>query len=126
MTGLVITSFNCPNYLKLCFESLLRADLSRIDKICIVDDCSTDPEVYRLITWFTINVQKNVGTTLKTENKSIKDSLLTGFNYFFEDGFDTVINLDGECQVRYNFVDKLLQNENCYEGQIIHLTNKII
>jgi len=114
MIGLIVTCFNRPNYLKLCFESLLRADLSRIDKIHIVDDNSTDPETLKLIDWFSKKVNVNVATTLKTENKSIKDSLLTGFNYFFEEGYDTVINLDGDALVRNDFVDRLLELHDKY------------
>ena len=112
--GLIITTYNRPNYLKVCFESLLRADLSKIEKVCVIDDCSTDPEVIKLINWFTIRVPKNASTVLKTENKSIKDSLLTGFNTFFEEGFDTVINLDGDAIVRTDFVDRLLDLHNKY------------
>ena len=108
MTGLVITTFDRPQYLKLCFESLLRADLSKIDRIVIVDDKSTDEETLKLINSFSVNSPVNVGMRLKPENKSIKDSLLIGFQDLLEHGCDTLINLDGDAIVRNDFVDVLL------------------
>lgn len=119
MTGLLITTYNRPNYLSLCFESLLRADLSNIDRIVIVDDNSTDPEVIPLINQFSIRVQCNVGTVLKQENKSIKDSLLTGINNLLEWGCDTFINLDGDAIVRNDFVDRLLDLKQKYPALIV-------
>lgn len=119
MIGLVITTFNRANYLHLCFESLLRADLSNIDRIVIVDDNSTDPEVIPLINQFSIRVQCNVGTILKQENKSIKDSLLTGINNLLEWGCDTFINLDGDAIVRNDFVDRLLDLKQKYPALIV-------
>ncbi len=117
--GLIICTFNRANYLRLCFESLLRADLSRIKKILIIDDHSSASEVFKLIEWFSKKAPVSVGTILKTENKSIKDSLLTGFNELFEDGFDTVINLDGDAIVRNDFVDRLMNLKNKYLAMIV-------
>lgn len=118
MTGLVITTFNRPNYLRLCFESLLRSDLSKISRIVIVDDNSTDREVMLLINNFTVKVLCNTGLHLKTENKSIKDSLLTGFQDLIDHGCDTLINLDGDAIVRNDFVDVLLALHERYPAGI--------
>ena len=116
--GLVITTYNRPQYLKLCFESLLMADLSKIDRIVIVDDNSTDAYVLPLINNFTVKVQCNTGLHLKTENKSIKDSLLTGFQDLIDHGCDTLINLDGDAIVRNDFVDVLLALHGRYPAGI--------
>lgn len=118
MTGVVITTFNRPQYLKLCFESLLRADLSKIDRIIIVDDKSTDEETLKLINSFSVNSPVNVGMRLKPENKSIKDSLLIGFQDLLEHGCDTLINLDGDAIVRNDFVDVLLALHQKYPALI--------
>ena len=52
--GLVICTFNRPAYLKRLFDSLRRADLSKLNRICIVDDASTDIETKKLINSFWI------------------------------------------------------------------------
>jgi glycosyltransferase involved in cell wall biosynthesis len=46
--GLLITTFNRPEYLRQTLESLKRADLHNA-QIFIVDDCSRDNETLRLI-----------------------------------------------------------------------------
>ncbi len=116
-TALIITTFNRPEYLKLCFESLQRADLSKIGFILIVDDNSTNAKTIQLIEEF--KMPPFISVYRKTENKSIKDSLLYGFNYLFESGFDTVINLDGDAIVRNDFVDRLLDLKLKYPELIV-------
>jgi glycosyltransferase involved in cell wall biosynthesis len=111
--GLLICTYNRPQYLKLCFESLQRADLSKIFEVFIVDDCSTDKLVEKLIVDFVVN-DKNRSVFYKPENLSIKDSLLYGFNRLFGLGCDTVINLDGDAIVRNDFVDRLLELHEKY------------
>lgn len=116
--GLVITTYNRPQYLKLCFESLLRADLSKIDRIVIVDDKSTDEETLNLLMNFHVDISISLLVRLKPENKSIKDSLLIGFQDLLEHGCDTLINLDGDAIVRNDFVDVLLALHQKYPALI--------
>jgi len=118
MTGLVITTFDRPNYLRLCFESLLMADLSKIDRIVIVDDNSTDAEVLQLTMNFIASLDCSTLVIRKIENLSIKDSLLTGFKNLLEHGCDTLINLDGDAIVRNDFVDVLLTLHQKYPALI--------
>lgn len=115
--ALLITTFNRPEYLKLCLESLKRADLSKIGFILIVDDNSTHPETLNLLDNFELS--PFILVKHKEQNRSIKDSLLYGFSYLFENGFNTVINLDGDAIVRNDFVDRILDLKLRYPDLII-------
>ncbi len=116
--SLIITTFNRPLYLSQCLDSLRRADLSKIESIMIVDDCSTDHETINLIDAFKKEFD-NVIVYPKLENKSIKDSLLIGFDYFFERGFSICINLDGDALIRNDAVDKIMAVKNKYPDMIV-------
>jgi len=106
--ALLICTYNRPQYLKQCLDSLRRADLSRIDELMIVDDASTNPETLQLIDGFNFkDSHKNL--TGKLENKGIKDSLLIGYEQLFQRN-DIVINLDSDALVRNDFVDRLISN----------------
>lgn len=106
--GLLITTFNRPNYLRQCLESVRRSDIPEGSTIMIVDDASTDPETRRLIDSFDypgVNLHKSY----KSKNLSIKDSLLHGFNFLFSVyNCDIVCNLDGDAIVRKDFLTVLL------------------
>lgn len=116
--GLVLCTYNRSGYLKECLDSLKMADLSKINSILIVDDCSTDPETLSLISELNIG-GVNIVCHIKSENKSIKDSLLYGYEYFFNNGYETVINLDGDAVVNNQFVDKILAVKNKYPDLIV-------
>lgn len=105
--GIVITTYNRPEYLRQCLDSLRLADLSKIRCILFVDDHSTDSSVVQLISDFEIP-GINMLCIAKEKNESIKSSLLFGFNWFFENGYDLVINLDGDAIVNNLFVDRIL------------------
>jgi len=105
--ALLICTYNRPQYLRQTLWSLERADLSKIDKIIIVDDCSTDKETHKLISNFIIFAVKTV-SFINDVNSGIKYSLTVGYEYAFSHGFDIVINLDSDAIVRPDFVDRLL------------------
>src|ERR1700739_1204301 len=101
--ALLICTFNRPEYLKQCLESLNHADLSKLSEILIIDDASTDQETLQLI--------RNSGyeAIISFENKGIKHSLLTGYSLLFGKGNDLVINLDSDAIVRRDFVNRLIE-----------------
>lgn len=124
--GLLICTYNRPEYLKLCLESLKRADLSKVNAMIFVDDNSSNLETVDLIhnfSEFGLNVNPtekfNLEKSFKDQNKSIKHSLLTGFQYLLEYGCDTFINLDGDAIVRNDFVDVLLSHHEKYPEGIV-------
>lgn len=107
MIGVLISSFNRPNYLHQCLESVRRADLSKVGSILIVDDASTDPETIRLINEFDIEGVEVIKAFSKT-NRSIKGSLLFGLDLLFNH-FSVVTNLDGDAVVHPQAFNKLIE-----------------
>lgn len=114
-TGIIICTFNRPHYLRECFDSLLRADLSNC-KIFIVDDGSTDGNTNRMIRDFKPACE--VVIIRKPRRKGIKDSLLTGFQRAFEE-CELVMNIDSDAIVRNDFVKVLLALKKKLPSRII-------
>lgn len=117
--GLVICTFNRPAYLKRLLDSLRRADLSKLNYICIVDDASTDIQTKILINYFWVpNVA--IYKISKPQRMSIKDSLLKGYDHlFYEAGCDIAMNLDGDAIVRNDFLNVLVGMKMKFKGNIV-------
>lgn len=114
--GLLITTYNRPQYLRQCLESILRSTAIKRDdvEILIVDDGSTNSETLELI-------NPDWASTIKKPRAGIKDSLLKGYNYFFNDYNDVglVINLDGDAIVRNDFLEILLSLKKRFNECIV-------
>jgi glycosyltransferase involved in cell wall biosynthesis len=108
--GLLITTFNRPEYLRQTLESLKRADLHGA-QILIVDDCSRDNETLRLI-----NPYKKIRNH---KNLTIRYSVQIGFDYLIKQGCDTLINLDSDAIVRCDFLTRLLELYKQFPDRII-------
>lgn len=115
--SLIITTFNRPDYLKQCFESICDADLSQIDTILIVDDHSDDVKTLKLIDDFWIDDIEIIKAYSK-ENRSIKGSLLFGLDLLFLQS-DVVINLDGDAIVSKGAFNILINYHNKYPDHIL-------
>lgn len=109
MIGLVITTFNRPEYLIKTLESVSQA--IQPDMLLISDDCSTDYRTIDLISKY------KVIRTLR--NSSIRYSLMQGIGYLFNNGCDIVINLDSDCIVKKDFIEKLIALSEKFPDQII-------
>src|SRR5574338_1004006 len=117
--GLTISTFNRPAYLKRLFDSLRRADLSKLNYICIVDDASTDMATRMLVEEFYVSGVE-VKKMMKTIRESIKGSLLCGYDYlFYNVGCDIVMNLDGDAIVRNDFLNVLVEMKMKFNGNIV-------
>jgi glycosyltransferase involved in cell wall biosynthesis len=108
--GLLITTFNRPEYLRQTLDSLKRADLHGA-QILIVDDCSRDNETLRLI-----NPYKKIRNY---KNLSIRYSIQIGFDYLIKQGCDTLVNLDSDAIVRCDFLTRLLELYKRFPDRII-------
>jgi glycosyltransferase involved in cell wall biosynthesis len=116
--GLLITTYNRPEYLKECFKSLKKAELTHIDFIEIVDDCSSNEGTLELIKSFEIE-NKIVSKFTNERNSKISYSIKQGTNRLFHYGCDIVINLDGDAIVRNDFVSVLLELYYKFPTQLI-------
>lgn len=116
--GIVIPTYNRPEYLKECLDSLKMADIPACTKIVIVDDCSTDTKVHELIDNFNYPDCEKIFFQ-SSENKSLNNSLLVGFGYCFEAGCKYVINLDSDAIVNNLFITKLISLKKLFPENII-------
>lgn len=117
--GLLITTFNRPEYLRQCLESVRRSDIPEGSTIMIVDDASTDPETKISIDLF-VYPGVNICKAYKNTNRSIKDSLINGIDYLFKVcGCDFVCNLDGDAIVRKDFLYVLLNLKERFPENIV-------
>lgn len=105
--GAIITCYNRPLYLEQCLISVKNADLSKLDVLLIIDDCSTDPETRRLIDDFDLEDIELIKCYSK-ENRSIKGSLLFGYDVLFNT-CDVVINLDADAIVTKDAFNRLIE-----------------
>jgi glycosyltransferase involved in cell wall biosynthesis len=119
--SLIITTFNRPNYLARCFDSLRYASFPEGTTIIIVDDASTDPTTIELIHQFATSPPENTTCLIhfKRANKGIKDSLLIGYDIAFKLDSWFVINLDADALVRKDFVERLLHLKKNIPGNIV-------
>lgn len=115
--GLLICSYNRPEYLKQCLESVSKADLSQISEVWIVDDASTDPETRRLIDNFDLPGVELIKVFSKG-NRTIKGSLLFGLDFMFA-SCEVVTNLDGDAIVTRDAFNRLLKLREKFPGHII-------
>lgn len=112
--GLILTTFNRPNYLKECLNSLAYADLSGLNEILIIDDCSTDLTVKTLLS----NIKFQARIHYNEQNKGIKGNLIFGYDELFKNN-DIVINLDSDALVSKDFVSALLKLNEKFPNQIV-------
>ncbi len=124
-TALLLTTYNRPEYLKRCLDSLRKAELNMPVIIC--DDCSTDSEALGLIDTF-ISRQEHGMVIYRKENGGIKKSLLDGYELTFNKiGADLIINLDSDAIVAPNCFTELIRLKIKYPDRIItgfHSTTK--
>lgn len=100
--AILIVSFNRPNYLKETLWSLRNADLSKVNKLLIVDNNSTDTETNEILADCEYKVMK------RTESNGISTNLLAGYEHLFAD-HDIVINFDSDALIRPDCITKLLE-----------------
>lgn len=115
--GLLICTFNRPQYLRQCLASVSASDLSQVATVLIVDDCSNDPDTRRLIDDFDLEGVELIKAFAK-ENRSIKGSLLFGCDLLFNT-CDVVTNLDGDAIVTKDAFNRLLELREIFPGYIL-------
>ncbi len=114
--ALIVTTFNRPEYLSQCLQSLRGVNYPADTLLIIVDDCSTDKQTIELINEFSLPIQ--VIKYLKPQNKGIKDSLLIGYSLAFQ-YCDIAINLDGDAIVKPEFIERLLELQKQFPDNIV-------
>jgi glycosyltransferase involved in cell wall biosynthesis len=105
--GLLITTYNRPEYLKQCLNSIWFSDRFQLDQVLIVDDCSTDETTMALI--FKCPELVNADVIIKETNSGIHRSISIGCDrLFLHHQCDTVITIDGDTLVKPEWINALL------------------
>lgn len=116
--GLVITAYNRPDELQQTLDYLSQSFFPKNFEIYIVDDYSSNLKTLELIKGFTlpnINIQK----IRNNENKSMFYGLRIGFEYFYERGFDVLVNLDSDVLVKPYWINVLFKLYKQFPDRII-------
>lgn len=115
--GLVITTYNRPEYLKQCLESLREVVFPEDFLLLFIDDASTDEETLSMLESFTIGKETHVKYIQK--NKGIHHSLLVGFNYLFGHRCELAMNLDADAIVKPDFIERLVEVQQKLKDKIV-------
>jgi glycosyltransferase involved in cell wall biosynthesis len=105
--GIIVTTYNRPEYLRQCLESLSRADMPGGTEIVIVDDCSNQ-ETKELITNWS-HPEAFTHKWIASERYGIKNSIREGVAILIEMGCTHIINLDGDSLCRNDFISELVK-----------------
>lgn len=125
--GIVITTYNRPEYLKQCLESLSRADIPEVTEILFVDDNSVDETTLLIIQDYCQNNNRCIPYYKRNGRRGISDSLLIGYDFLFERGCEIVTNLDSDALVRNDFLEVITKLKIDHPKNIItgfHSVNK--
>lgn len=115
--GLIIPTYNRPEYLERCFNSLLNTFLPEDLFIYIIDDCSKDKKTIDLIKNFKPNCK--IKKEFKKKNSGINNSLFKCYEYLFDNEYDYVIVLDSDAIVNNYFYDMMTYFHIVFPNNII-------
>lgn len=133
-TALIICTYNRPEYLERCLESVM--GLKELPTSVIIVDDGSFGIGYTLILFARLmqNIGRNTEVITKNQNKGIKDSLLRGFDAAFDNELinvsgcapplavakhDLAINLDSDAIVKPNFITRIIELKQRFPDRII-------
>lgn len=130
--GIVLCTYNRPEYLHETIQSIQRADIPRDTVFIIVDDHSDNEDTHKIIGGFVywcMNDSRNLKTEFVKKDKrvNISDSIQIGFNLAFTGGCDVAMNLDSDALVRNDFIERILEIQDVFKDSIttgFHCTTK--
>lgn len=111
MIGLLITTFERPDYLKRCLDSVMLSDISKDIQVVIIDDYSKDERVIEFAKEFSDNLDaKGIENVIlrKKLRTGICESLQIGYDRLFKT-CDHVINLDADAVIARNFFEVIVK-----------------
>lgn len=116
--GIVITSFNRPEYFQRCLESIRQATIPDNSIFILIDDCSTDQKTIDLFTTFHIDSVPIIKIRNK-DNKRIAYNIKLGFDKAFDSGCDIVMNFDSDAIIKKNAIEKLVDYKKRFKDHIV-------
>jgi len=121
---LLVRSYNRPNYLRDTLDSLLRADIDICCERVIYDDCSSDPEVIRVLTDPTrVNVPgKEFSIIQRSLNIGCKQSYIDALNVL--KNYDFICTVDNDVHVKPHFISTMISTYN--DAYTLYGTNDML
>lgn len=118
--GIVIPVYNRPEYLRQCLDSVIRSILPEGINIVVVNDCSTHPDMNRILAGFAENLRgKSITFKNNRVNSGVAYSIKAGIATLLEAGCDMFINLDSDAIVRREWIDKIIELKNLFPSKIV-------
>jgi len=123
--GLIIPIYNRAEYVKQCFDSLLKANWKEEYYqyvIVLINDNSTEPDIKPLIETFRQSLNHNINhiySINNTVNMKIKGVMSLGFDICFSNNCEYIINLDSDAIVKANFFSRLITLADQHPNRII-------
>lgn len=122
--AVVLTTYNRPNYLHQCLESLKKVRWIPDSTIVIMDDMSTDDLAIQLIKKFSIE-SISIHKWLNNQKYHIYGSLKNACDYAFNLKSDLVINLDADALASPCFLEKAIELHERFPNNICSLFNTL-
>lgn len=116
MIAILIPTYNRPEYLQRCLDSLSRVTFPDDMVIMFIDDSSTDEATKELINGFALPL--TIIKHFNVVNVGIKSVLKQGYDFLFQ-FCDTVINLDSDAIVKPEFITRLLELKQQFPDHIV-------
>lgn len=127
--GILIVAYNRPDYLQQCLDSLIASEIPPGTIILLLDDCSTDTQVGKIIAEAKgklFHVENIKYCAVRNPiNWGIRGCLECGIETLFNVGCDVVINLDGDAIVKPEFINRLVDLKNKHPTNIVSGFNAI-
>jgi glycosyltransferase involved in cell wall biosynthesis len=118
MTGILIVSYNRPEYYRKCLDSFKVAIIPDETLVMLIDDASTDPETIALFNDFQTGSMPVIKLRNQA-NKKISANIKTGFDYLFLMGCDIVMNFDSDSVIKPYAIVKLIAEKQKHKGNIL-------
>ncbi len=123
MTGVLIVSYNRPQYYKRCLESFSKAVVPHGTIFMLIDDCSTDPETKKLFNEFKIEGVPIIRREYPA-NVGIAENIKIGFEFLFNWGCDIVMNFDSDAIIKPSALEKLISAKRRYNNIVTGFNSK--
>jgi hypothetical protein len=118
MTGILIVSYNRPEYYRKCLDSFRTAIIPDDTLIMLIDDASTDADTVRLFNDFQVG-EKPVIKLRNAVNQKISANIKKGFDHLFLIGCDIVMNFDSDSIIKPYAIVKLIAEKMKHKGNIL-------
>lgn len=115
--GLVITVHDRPQYLSRTLESLSQTYLPNDLELFMVNDNSTDPITNKLFSEF--NLPNKIVKVVNKKNENMFYGLKMGWDYFFNNKFDILANIDSDVILKFYWLSILSKLLTLFPDRII-------